>query len=120
MSKKSRRKFPVVVVVIGFMIIGALWGAYRFSPHQSASLPGIFVITPLEYGNTTLIGVLQKDTSVGKAGKYLLTVNDRIILLDTSGVDSLVGTSVKVAGYLTPPIDSTSLPTMSVTSMESQ
>lgn len=106
-------------LIILLLVASALtYAGYKyFMPApQSAE---IFLITPasLEYGDTTISGVLRKDTAVGQKGNYLVILADsRPVLLDIQGLDNLLGAEVSVSGYLTPS-DSDSLISMKVNSL---
>lgn len=61
------------------------------------------VTSDLEYGNTTIEGILKKDSPVGVKGQYMIVLDDlRPILLDIVGIDSLLGQTVTAKGYLSP------------------
>ncbi len=100
---KSRRvsRKPIYTILILSLIL-----ALGFSAYRSLYTPApIFLITQdtLEYGDTTVVGTLRKDSPVGKPGTSLLVLSDsRPILLDVKGLDNLLGLSVSVTGYLLP------------------
>ncbi|MFZ2200033.1 MAG: hypothetical protein WAV40_04565 [Microgenomates group bacterium] len=106
-------------LIILLLIASVLsYAGYKYLlPHpQSAE---IFLITPasLDYGDTTISGVLRKDTAVGEKGNYLVILPDsRPVLLDIQGLDNLIGAEVSVTGYLTP-LDGESLISMKVSSL---
>lgn len=67
------------------------------------------------YGKTTMTGILQKDTPIGKPGKYFLTLPDmRLVMLDISNVDSIVGKIVTIEGELVPSVPVTNPPKLIV------
>ncbi|KKU27396.1 MAG: hypothetical protein UX40_C0018G0005 [Microgenomates group bacterium GW2011_GWF2_46_18] len=76
---------------------------------------GYYRSTAIQYGDTTVNGILRKDTVIGESGTYILVLPDgRPILLDVQGLDNLVGSSVIVTGNLSPAIDTLSPMTMIV------
>lgn len=57
----------------------------------------------MQYGDTVLTGLLQKDTAPGIEGNYLLILgNNKLVLLDIQNIDYLVGAAVSVSGFLSP------------------
>lgn len=121
MSAKSK-KLPVYLIVasLALAVLG-LWWFQNKKTSSSAETAGIFVVTPLEYGNTTLSGVIQKDAAVGDVGKYYLVTSDsHTILLDAQDIDAMIDETVVATGYLTPPAAEGDLPYMIVSSMESK
>jgi len=100
---KSRRvsRKPIYTILVLSLIL-----ALGFATYRSLYTPTpIFLITQntLEYGDTTVVGTLRKDSPVGKPGTYLLVLSDsRAITLDVKGLDNLLGFSVSVTGYLLP------------------
>ena len=101
----------LAVLLVGFFI-------YR-SLRPSPETPVVFVVTPLSYGDSTLIGTIRKDAPVGVAGNYLLVLSDgRPIALDSQGIDALIGVKVRADGFLSPPATSTDLPTLQVKTLD--
>lgn len=105
----------VLVVVVGSLVFTGY--RYLYPPAPS----GIFVVAePLTYGNTTLTGIIQKDAPIGQAGNYYLSLSDgQVVLLDAQGIDTMIGVSVSVTGYLTPKESDSSWPYLTVSSMSS-
>lgn len=103
---KSRPKTRWSLIAILLVAAALTYTGFRYLyPPQSAD---IFVVesTPLQYGDTTITGELRKDAPVGEEGNFLLVLPDsRVIVLDVTGIDHLVGTTVSVAGYLSPTVD---------------
>lgn len=99
----------VVALVVGFR---ALY------PPQSAD---IFLIND-GAGETSVSGILLKDTAVGIEGNYLLTIDgEPPVLLDiTSNIDSLVGQRVSVDGYYTPKLPTGQPATLKVSTIKVQ
>ena len=101
--KRSRPATRWSLIVIVIVASSLTYAGFRYLyPRQPAN---IFAITPasIEYGDTTITGILRKDVPVGQAGNYLLILSDnRAVLLDAQGLDSLLGNSVTVTGYLMP------------------
>lgn len=120
MARKQKKNSTSNYLLLAsiFLIIGIAWGVYKLIPRQSAE---IFVVTaPLEYGEVSLTGVIQKDTAVGVEGNYFLIIpNQKPILLDVRGDnDSFIGQEVTVSGTLYPESPSGQPPTMEVLTIE--
>lgn len=105
-NRRVSRK-PIYLVLAFSLLVAICFGLYKtyFSP---APAP-IFLINPaqLEYGQTTISGIIQKDVPAGKKGTFLLVLSDsRPVLLDVQGIDNLIGLKVSVTGTLSPSPDS--------------
>ena len=111
-------------LIVVLLVFGAAWGIYRFvfQPQQTAEVAGIFVITPLEYGDSTLSGLIMSDTSENTTRYFLVTEGElpRNILLSVDNIESLVNSYVTVSGYLYPPDDTLAVPYMEVSEITSQ
>ena len=113
LRRKSRLPLSYFLIPLFLLIVALGYGYYRSLVQPS----NIFLIdeAAVQYGDTTVTGTLRKDTAVGETGNYLLILPDgRPILLDTQGLDSLVGSSVIVTGTLSPAIRPGSSMTMTV------
>jgi hypothetical protein len=98
--KKTRWNLIIILIIFGAISYAGL--KYFMPAPQQAD---IFAITPVEiqYGETTVSGVLRKDSPAGGEGNYLLELDDmRIIVLEVSGVDNLLGQNILVSGILSP------------------
>jgi|GEM_PF-3035744 len=110
MVKKSAKKTTrvsrrPVLIILGLSLLLTL-GFVSYRMLYPPAPVKIFSITPipLEYGDTTITGVLRKDSPVGKVGQYTLILKDtRAIFLDVKNIDSLLGSQVYVQGLLIPP-----------------
>lgn len=105
MRKKSSQKdslklFKIILVLA--LVSGVGYGIYN--AYLRPEPAPIFVIDPvinLTYGETTVTGELRKDAPVGEDGNFLLVLADsRVIVLDISGVDHLIGQTVTLSGNL--------------------
>ena len=91
--------FPLSIIILTFILIN--FNKYR--KNQRASEIFLIEETSLSLGQTTITGILQKDSPTGKTGTYLLVLPDsRPVILDIVGLDNLVGKRVNVTGNLTP------------------
>jgi hypothetical protein len=103
--KRSAPKTRWNLIVVLLVACVLTYAGFRYLyPVQSAD---IFVITPtqLEYGETTVTGVISKDTATGEQGNYLLVLPDgRPIALTMDGLDRFVGSRVTIAGTLLPAV----------------
>jgi hypothetical protein len=97
-----------LVLAIGFSV----WNTYyRAQPVNIMAIEQ----TPLTYGDTTISGTLQKDSPVGEDGAFFLVLSDmRVVMLDVTGIDSLLGLAVSVSGELAPATTATGPITMTV------
>lgn len=99
-APKTRWNLIIILIIFGAIS----YAGYKYfmpTPQQA----DIFAITPasLTYGETTVSGILQKDSAVSSSGNYLLILSDsRPITLDVKGLDNLLGLSVNVSGFLLP------------------
>ncbi|KKU45982.1 MAG: hypothetical protein UX64_C0016G0002 [Microgenomates group bacterium GW2011_GWC2_46_7] len=119
MSKIKFPPFNKLIFFVGIIIclgIGSLLVLFTRPTPRPAD---IFVIgTPLEYGDTTLVGTLRKDTPVGEPGTFLLILSDgRPIILDSQGLDNLLGSRLRVEGYLSPGSDEVQGATLAISSL---
>ena len=99
---RSNKPIYLILLVSLVLSIGYLSLRKIFTPQPS----GVFFIEPttMQYGNTTITGVLQKSSPLGVEGDYILVLPDaRIIILDVNGLDQLVGSDVVVTGNLVAP-----------------
>lgn len=121
MAKRTQKNFfsPKTIIISLIILGGIVYSLYRVVP-RSLQPVDIFVVTdPLEYGETSLTGVLSKDTAVGEVGNYYLNLTDgRSVILDVQGMDDFLGLTFTASGFLNPPNSNSILPFMSVTSME--
>lgn len=70
--------------------------------------PDIFLLEPLsiDYGQTQISGTLGKDSPIGQDGSYILILpDDRIVILDVTNLDSLVGLTTTINGFLIPALN---------------
>jgi hypothetical protein len=98
----QKNRWNLIIILIIFGAISYAGYKYFMPAPQQAD---IFAITPvsLTYGETTVSGILQKDSAVSSSGNYLLILPDsRPITLDVKGLDNLLGMSVNVSGFLLP------------------
>ncbi len=115
--KKTRWNLIIILIIFGAIS----YAGYKYfmpAPQQA----DIFAITPvsIQYGETTVSGLLRKDSPEGVDGNYLLVLDDsRIVVLDVVGLDKLVGSTVSVSGILTPASDELHPMTMSVSTITS-
>lgn len=103
-----------MVLILSFVIAFGFVGYRYLYPPTPAP---IFMINTmqLEYGETTITGILQKDSPIGNNGSYILVLSDmRPVLLDAQGLDNFLGLKVTIAGVLSPAIDSDLPMTMKV------
>lgn len=102
-SRRGSRKSIYFVLTLSLLIaIGYVVVKTYFQVPQSID---VFVINPatLTYGDTTISGVLRKDSPVTSGGKYILVLEDgRPIVLDVDGLDNIIGLPVAVSGNLSP------------------
>jgi hypothetical protein len=101
-SRASRK--PIYSILALSLFISIAYAGYKYMMPEPESA-GIFLVAPteLEYGNTTITGLLTKDASDGKAGTFIVVLPDsRPVTLDAPGLDSMVGSTVEVAGLLIP------------------
>ncbi|HBD02083.1 MAG: hypothetical protein UX63_C0032G0004 [Microgenomates group bacterium GW2011_GWB1_46_7] len=113
LRRRSHLPLSYFLIPLFLLIVVLGYGYYRSLVQPS----NIFVIeeTAIQYGDTTVNGILRKDTVIGESGTYILVLPDgRPILLDVQGLDNLVGSSVIVTGNLSPAIDTLSPMTMIV------
>lgn len=114
-GKKSRRNLIAIIIFVGALSYAGF--RYLYPPKPA----NIFLINPvpIQYGDTTITGKLQKDTAIGIEGNYLLVLADgKLILLDIQGLDSFVGQSITISGTLSP-ASAKGLPmTMTITSIK--
>ena len=100
---KSRPKTRWNLIVILILAFALTYSGYKYFFRPTPA--PIFLIAPtsLEYGDTSLRGVLRKDVPAGQPGTYLLALPDgRPVRLNISDSDHLLGQPVTVSGYLTP------------------
>lgn len=101
-QKDSLKVFKTILLIA--LVVGVGYGVY--SAYLRPEPAPIFVIDPvinLTYGETTVTGELRKDVPIGEDGNFLLVLADsRVIVLDISGVDHLVGQTVTLKGNLSP------------------
>jgi hypothetical protein len=100
--RTPKTRWNLIIILIIFGAISYAGYKYFMPKPQQAD---IFAITPdsLNYGETTVIGELRKTAPAGEVGEYLLALPDsRVIVLDISGVDHLVGQTVILKGELFP------------------
>lgn len=119
--KRSKPKTRWLLVSILIAASALTYFGYRYFLQPPTAQPAdIFMIaSELEYGDTTISGLIQKDTTLNKEGKYYLVLEDgHVIELLSSGLDSMVNRQVTAYGYLTPKIDEFSLPLFKIDSME--
>lgn len=98
--RASKTRWNLIIILIIFGTIS--YAGYKYFNSQKTPA-NIFVVTPsaISYGNTTITGVLRKDSPVGESGNYLLILDDsRPVVLDVKGLDHLLGNKVMVSGYL--------------------
>jgi hypothetical protein len=103
--------FFSIVVITGYAIFN-IYISRQIKPAE------ILIINPpsVESGNTTISGILRKDSPAGKAGKYILLLGDGSpVLLDIKGLDTLIGMKVFAIGYLYPATESNPIMSMAVT-----
>lgn len=68
----------------------------------------INIISDYMFGNVQLDGYLQKDSSIGTKGNYILVINDQYhLLVEQQGLDYFVGKKVVVTGEVTGPTEKT-------------
>lgn len=97
----SRKPFVIILALSLVIAIGySVWNNYfRPTPVTIMAINPV----PLTYGDTTISGTLQKDSSAGEDGNFLLVLSDmRVVMLDVMGIDNLLGLSVSVSGELSP------------------
>lgn len=119
MAQKHGFRVNPTKIIISLIILGGLaYSLYRVVPRETAE---IFVVSePLTYGETSVTGILRKDSPVGEPGLYILAESTgRAIILDIADADPMIGLDVTVSGFLTPAVDSASLPVMTVSEMRS-
>ena len=114
-SRASRKPLYIILALSLALSIGYV----SLRPYFTPQSPQIMAIDPsisLTYGDTTVSGILQKDSPVAKPGNFILVLPDlRTIVLDVQGLDSLIGKPVSVSGNLSPAPDTNSAMTMTVT-----
>lgn len=107
--KRSRPKTRWSLIVILLVAATLTYTLFRYLyPPQPAD---IFLIdsASLNYGETTLTGVLNKNAPAGEEGDYLLVLPEgNVIVLDVEGVDNLLGLTISAQGFLLPPIETIS------------
>lgn len=90
------------VIGIGLATFLLTYFVYGIKPQKA----DIFLIEDgtSQYGETEIIGKVQKDTAVGVEGNYfLLTTDNKYILIDTQEeMDGFIGSKVIIKGFLTP------------------
>jgi len=90
------------VIGIGLATFLLTYFIYGITPQKA----DIFLIEDniSQYGETEIMGRVQKDTAVGVEGNYfLLTTDNRYILIDTQEeMDGFIGSTVVIKGFLTP------------------
>lgn len=114
-APKTRWNLIIILIIFGAISYAGL--KYFMPAPQQAD---IFAITPtsLAYGETTVSGLLRKDSPVGVEGNYLLVLEDsQIIELEVLGIDNLVGQYISVSGILSPALDSLNPMTMTVSTI---
>ncbi|MBP9670518.1 hypothetical protein KBD75_03905 [Candidatus Woesebacteria bacterium] len=113
----SHKRFYTILLVSLLLSFTYIGFKYLYHPKTSQ----IFEIAPasIQYGDTTLVGRLVKDTPVNENGSYLLVLPDmRLVYLTVERIDSLVGQNVKVTGSLNPSDDPSMPMIMVVTKIE--
>lgn len=104
MSKLRHTSPKPLYFVLGFFFLGVIVYCifrYLYPPQKSQ----IMAINPalLYYGQTTITGILQKDSPDGIKGKYVVILSDmRAVTLDIQGLDPLLTELVSVSGLLSP------------------
>lgn len=90
------------VIGIGLGTLLFTYIIYGITPQKA----DIFLIEDnvSKYGETEIMGKVQKDTAVGVEGNYFLSTQDnKFILIDTQEeMDEFIGRKVLIKGYLTP------------------
>lgn len=123
MSKSGTRRGSrqPIFIILGISLVLSLGYVYfNASPKNSPQSAGIFVVTSAPtYGDTSVSGILRKDSPAGVSGKYILVNEDGIpIILDSSNIDNLLGSPVVVKGNLSPSVDGVAPMTMTVKTIE--
>lgn len=98
-------RWPLLIILIVATIITYLGFKYLSPKPKSA---GIFLVAPtnLTYGDTTIEGILTKDSPASVKGTFLVVLPDsRPVVLDAPGLDGMIGNSVVVSGKLVPADD---------------
>jgi hypothetical protein len=100
--RRVSRKPLYIILTVSLVIALGYAGFNYLYPPQSSQIMEIAPIS-LTYGNTTITGILQKDSPLNQPGAFILVLPDmRVVFLDAQGIDGLVGKVVGVSGYLTP------------------
>ncbi len=123
MSKSGVRRGSrqSIFIILGLSLVLSLGFVYfKSQKTDSPQSAGIFVVTSAPtYGDTSISGVLRKDAPAGSPGKYILVNEDGVpIILDSTGVDNLIGSPVVVKGNLSRSVDGVAPMTMKVVSIE--
>lgn len=116
-AKKTRWN---LLVLLGLAFILSYAGYQYFMSAPAPQSADIFVIAePLEYGDTTLTGILRKDSAVGKTGKFYLALKDgqTVELSYSKNLDNMISKRVTVMGYLTPKSGAQVYPVMTVSNI---
>lgn len=104
---------PLYIILSLSLLISIAYASFRYLYPVSNS--GIYEINQ---STISLEGRLIKDTSVGVEGNYfLIKSNGEAILLDNQGLDSFVGQTVQVDGFITPANTTGQPPTITVNSI---
>lgn len=101
----KHKKFLIVIIIFAaWFVLGSINAVYKNK--NIAQKADIFLIEDgtSQYGETEIIGKVQKDTAVGVEGNYfLLTADNKYILIDTQEeMDGFIGSKVVIKGFLTP------------------
>lgn len=120
-SRSRRVSHKSLFIFLGFALLAIIgFGVWRIYLRPAPSAIDIFAVgqSELSYGDTTVSGTLRKDAPSGQSGTYILVLPDgRPILLDVSGLDSLLSKSVVVSGNLSPSVGDSPM-TMVVSSVK--
>lgn len=100
--KKNSSRLQLAIFIIGITTLSFVAIRSLLPKPQSAD---IFLVSDsaVVEGETTLTGVLLKDSPVGEPGGFFLALEDgKPVSLDIEGMDHLIGVSVSLTGHLTP------------------
>lgn len=100
--KKNSSRLPFAIFIFGIIVLAFAAVRSLLPKPQSAD---IFLVSDSAVvdGETTLTGVLRKDSPVGEPGGFFLALEDgKPVTLDIEGMDHLIGLSVSLTGHLTP------------------
>ena len=102
--KKAPSKNGKLLLVLGIGLATLLFTYFRDGTKPQKA--DIFLIDDKssQFGETEIIGKVQKDTAIGVEGNYfLLTTDNKYILIDTKEeMDGFIGSKVIIKGFLTP------------------